>query len=162
MTNMQRGSTIFLRLAVLAVGLGVLGLLALLFPNLWHVHDEYPSYTYAIYIVLFTLYATAIPYFMGLFRAWSVLDMIDAKKAFSLTAVSALRFMSWCSGAISLMYAISLPFFYIWADGDDAPGLVVIGMVLTGVPLVVAVCLAVLRRLLHEAILIKNENDLTV
>lgn len=159
---MQHGSTIFLRLAVLAIGLGVLGLLVLLFPNLWFVHDEFPSYTYAIYVVLFTLYATAIPYFLGLVKAWYVLNLIDAKEAFSLPAVSALKFMSWCAAAISVMYAISLPFFYIWADGDDAPGLVVIGMVLTGVPLVISVCLAVLRRLLHEAISIKNENDLTV
>ncbi|MES2876005.1 MAG: DUF2975 domain-containing protein [Patescibacteria group bacterium] len=159
---MQRGSTIFLRLAVVTIGLGVFALCTLLLPSVWHVGNEYPDYAFAVYVVLGTLYVTTVPYFLGLFRAWRVLDMIDAGKAFTLPAVNALGFVSRCAAAISLLYALSLPFFYLWADGDDAPGLVVIGMVLTGVPLVLSVCLAVLRRLLHEAIVLKSENDLTV
>jgi hypothetical protein len=50
----------------------------------------------------------------------------------------------------------------VWAQRDDAPGLVVIGMFCTGAPLVVAVFAAVLQRLFKETIDIKTENDLTV
>ncbi len=159
---MKRSSTIFLRLSVLAIGAAVLLLCTLLLPSLWQVADEYPDYTYAVYVVLATLYITTIPYYLGLFNAWRLLTLIDTGKAFTLRAVTTLRTVARCAAVISVLYAVSLPFFYIWADNDDAPGLVVIGIVLTGVPMVVAVCIAVLQRLLYEAIMIKNENDLTV
>lgn len=159
---MKRSSTVFLRLSVLAIGSAVLLLCTLLFPELWHVAAEYPDYTYAVYVVLATLYVTTIPYYLGLFKAWQILTLIDRGMAFTAGAVTALRTVARCAAAISILYAASLPFFYIWADNDDAPGLVVIGIVLTGVPMVAAVCMAVLSRLLHEAIAIKDENDLTV
>lgn len=159
---MIRNSTIFLRLAVLAIGLAVLTLGVLLFPSLWQVPDEYPRYGFAVYVVMIIIYVTTIPYYLGLFKAWSILNMIDRGEAFATPTVKALQFVARCCAAISALYALSLPFFYLWADGDDAPGLVVIGMIFTFVPMVVAVSMAVLQRLLHDAITLKNENDLTV
>ncbi|MGM0854738.1 MAG: DUF2975 domain-containing protein [Bacillota bacterium] len=49
-----------------------------------------------------------------------------------------------------------LPFTFIIAQWDDASGLVLIGMVIVGVSLVIAVFAAVLERLLQEAITIKS------
>ena len=57
---------------------------------------------------------------------------------------------------------IVLPFVYILAEVDDAPGLILVGMVMVFAPLVIAVFAAVLQRLLKEAIDIKSENDLIV
>ena len=48
------------------------------------------------------------------------------------------------------------------AEVDDAPGLILVGMVLIFASMVIAVFAAVLQRLLQEAIDIKSENDLTV
>ncbi|MGO4375941.1 DUF2975 domain-containing protein, partial [Paenibacillus sp. MCAF20] len=45
---------------------------------------------------------------------------------------------------------------------DDAPGIILVGMVLIFASLVIAVFAAVLQKLLKEAIDIKSENDLTV
>ena len=159
---MVKGSTLFLRAAVLVVGLGVAVLGMLFFPSLWHVHDEFPSYTYAIYVVLITIYITTVPYFIGLFKAWGLLNLIDSNHAFTMDAVRKLKIMALSAAIISGLYGITLPFFYIWADGDDAPGLVVMGMILTGVPMVAAVAMSLLARLLGDAIKIKDENDLTV
>lgn len=159
---MIRSSTLFLRAAVLAVGLGVATLGVLFFPSLWHVHDEFPAYMYAIYVVLITIYITTIPYFIGLFNAWGLLNLIDKNHAFTMDAVRKLKIMALSAAIISGLYGITLPFFYIWADGDDAPGLVVMGMILTGVPMVTAVAMSLLARLLADAIKIKDENDLTV
>lgn len=162
MSTMIRSSTIFLRLAIIGLGGFVLLLGGLLFSSLWQVPEEYPRYMYAVYVVMITIYLTTIPFFIGLYKAWRLLNLIDRGQAFTMPAVTTLRFVSRCAAAISLMYALSLPFFYLWADGDDAPGLVVIGMIFTGLPLVVAVSMALLQRLLQDAITIKNENDLTV
>ena len=55
-----------------------------------------------------------------------------------------------------------MPLLYLMAEIDDAPGIILIGMVIIFASLVVAVFAAVLQRLLKEAIYIKLENDLTV
>ncbi len=48
------------------------------------------------------------------------------------------------------------------AERDDAPGIIIIGMIMIFASLVIAVFAAVLQRLLKDAIDIKSENDLTV
>lgn len=55
-----------------------------------------------------------------------------------------------------------LPLFYIVAEADDAPGLIIIGLVIIFAATVVAVFAAVLQKLLKNAIAIKSENDLTI
>lgn len=60
------------------------------------------------------------------------------------------------------MYVAILPFLYLMADQDDAPGIVAIGLVITFGSIVIAVFAAVLQKLLQNAIDIKSENDLTV
>lgn len=55
-----------------------------------------------------------------------------------------------------------MPFVYIVAEKDDAPGLIIIGMVPLFASMVIAVFTAVLQKLLKTAIEIKAENDLTV
>jgi len=55
-----------------------------------------------------------------------------------------------------------MPLFYLMAEKDDAPGIILIGMVMIFASMVIAVFAAVLQRLLKEAIDIKSENDLTV
>ncbi|SFF04543.1 Protein of unknown function [Paenibacillus algorifonticola] len=56
----------------------------------------------------------------------------------------------------------AMPLFYLLAEKDDAPGIIVIGMVMIFASMVIAVFAAVLQKLLKEAIDIKSENDLTV
>jgi len=61
-----------------------------------------------------------------------------------------------------LIYILESPFFYIFADNDDAPGVVIIGMILAGAALVIALFASMLQKLLSQAIRIKQENDLTI
>lgn len=53
-------------------------------------------------------------------------------------------------------------FFYIVGEVDDAPGVIVIGMLLVFAPLVISVFAAVLQKVLKAAVDIKNDNDLTI
>lgn len=144
----------------MALGAVVLFLCALPLPVIFRgdlgTDAEYKDIAYAFYVILTVLYAAAVPFFYALFQAWRLLGYIDKDKAFSMLSVAALKRIAVCAGAVSL------PFFYVWAQRDDAPGLVVIGMFCAGAPLVVAVFAAVLQRLFKEAIAIKTENDLTV
>ena len=61
-----------------------------------------------------------------------------------------------------LLYLSGMPVVYAEAQIEDAPGLVIIGFAIASIPLVVATFVAVLQRLLQEALEIKSENDFTV
>lgn len=160
---MKRVSTIFLRTAIVLISLGILAICVLLIPRLWlDIDSGYMDYAYAVYIVFVALYLAAIPFFVGVYGAWRLLDYIDRGQAFTVQTVKAVRMIAIGAGVVSVIYFVSLPFFYVWADRDDAPGLVIIGMVLAGVPLVISVFAALLARLIAEATTIKTENELTV
>jgi hypothetical protein len=60
------------------------------------------------------------------------------------------------------LYVAELPIIYLIADTDDAPGVMLIGLIITFGCMVIAVFAAVLQKLLRNAIDIKNDNDLTI
>lgn len=162
---LNRASTLFLRLAILAIGAIVLALCIFALPSIWvHVPDEYRDehVHVAIRAILLAFYAGAVPFFIALFQSLKLLGYIDKNKAFSSLSVRALKVIAYCGVAISIIFAASLPFFYIWAENDDAPGLIVMGMILSCAAFTVTVFAAVMQRLLKQAIHIKSENDLTV
>ena len=161
--SLKTFSIYLLRGSILCMGVGALLLCALVLPRLWQdIDNEFPAYSYAVYAVFITMYITTIPYYVGLIKGWQLLDLIRQSHVFSAAAVNAVKVISFCAGMVSLCYILCLPFFYIWGDNDDAPGLIVIGMFLVGIPMVVSVFAALLQQLLHEAVNLKAENDLTV
>ena len=163
LSRINRTSTLFLRAAVTVIGLGVLALCIFLLPLMWaHAYEEWPQHGYAVRAVVAAMYVTALPFYVGIYKGWRILDAIDKRQAFSVRSIKALRVISYCAGIISVVYILSLPFFYIWADNTDAPGLMVIGQFLVGMPAIISVAVGLLRRLLVEAVDIKSENDLTV
>ena len=108
------------------------------------------------------MYVAAIPFFIALYQALGLLSFIDKDNAFSESSVRALRNVKFCAVTISIVYMIIIPFFYFIGEKDDAPGVIVIGLVFVFASLVIAVFMAVLQKLLKNAIGIKSENDLTV
>ncbi|CAM2146145.1 Uncharacterized membrane protein YoaS [Paraburkholderia tropica] len=124
--------------------------------------ELYPDISYLKYLVYIDLYAAAIPFYFALYQAFTLLSYIDRNKAFSELSVRALKKIKYCAITISLLLVAGMPLFYLIAEMDDAPGIILIGLVLIFASMVIAVFAAVLQRLLQEAIDIKSENDLTV
>lgn len=60
-----------------------------------------------------------------------------------------------CAMTISILYVAIMPFVYLVADLDDAPGLIIVGMVPVFASIVTAVFTAVLQKLLKNVINIK-------
>ena len=108
------------------------------------------------------MYVSVIPFFVALYQAFKLLSYIDKSQAFSDVSVTALKKIKFCALTISGLYVVVLPFVFLVAELDDAPGLVIVGMVPVFASMVIAVFAAVLQRLLQEAIAIKIENDFTV
>lgn len=159
----KQTSTIFLRLVVFLMGIPVLALCIFLVPEIANFAAElYPDRVYLKYLVLIDLYATAIPFYFALYQAFKLLIYIDKNKAFSELSVRALKKIKNCAITFSILYVLGMPLFYLIAEKDDAPGIILIGMVMIFASMVIAVFAAVLQKLLQEAIDIKSENDLTV
>ncbi|MFC7063782.1 DUF2975 domain-containing protein [Halobacillus seohaensis] len=160
---MKQGSTLFLKIAVILIGIPVLALCIFLVPEIANYAGElYPDIAYMKYLVLIDLYATAIPFYFALYQAFKLLNYFDKNKAFSELSVRALKNIKYCAITICILYVVGMPLFYLMAEVDDAPGIILLGMVIIFASMVIAVFAAVLQRLLQEAINIKSENDLTV
>ncbi|BAR76301.1 uncharacterized membrane protein yoaS [Bacillus anthracis] len=163
MLFMKQGSTLFLKTAVILMGIPVLAMCIFLVPNIGNFAAElYPEMAYIKYLVFINLYATAIPYYFALYQTFKLLNYIDKNNAFSELSVKALKNIKYSALAISVLYVLGMPLFYLVAERDDAPGIIVIGMIIIFASMVIAVFAAVLQRLLKDAIDIKSENDLTV
>ncbi|OZU87517.1 hypothetical protein CIL03_15595 [Virgibacillus indicus] len=163
---MKRGTTLFLKIAVILIGIPILALCIFLLPQIANEAIEQvgrgSELAYVVIGILIVMYVSTIPFYYALYQALRLLSYIDKNQAFSLISVSALRTIRNCAITISGLYVIALPFVYLVAEWDDAPGLILIGMVIAGASVVIAVFAAVLQKLLQEAIDIKSENDLTV
>ncbi|MCG3229066.1 DUF2975 domain-containing protein [Bacillus subtilis] len=160
---MNRMSTIFLKIALVLIGIPILALCIFLVPKIANYSAElFPNIAYIKYIVFIYLYVTAIPFYFALYQAFKLLSYIDKNKAFSSLSVRALKNIKYCAVTISIFYAAGMPVFYLMAEIDDAPGIIVIGLIIIFASMVIAVFAAVLQKLLKEAIDIKSENDLTV
>lgn len=160
---MKQWSTFFLRAAILGIGAVVLAIATLALPLMWReVPREYPDHTYVFYLIISALYVAAVPFYFALYQAWQLLTLIDRKRVFSKMSVRVLQRIAISAVVISLVFASVSPLFYIWAQNDDAPGLIIVNMFLVVAPFTIAVFAAVLRQVFSEANRIKSENDLTV
>lgn len=160
---MKRGTTLFLKVAVILIGIPVLALCIFLVPEIGNIAAKlFPEFAYIKYLVFIVFYASAIPFYFALYQAIKLLSYIDKNKAFSELSVKALKKIKYYAITISILHVLVLPLFYFFAEKDDAPGVIFIGLVVPFASMVIAVFAAVLQKLLKEAIDIKSENDLTV
>lgn len=159
----MKRETFFLKFVVVLMGLPVLALCIFLLPEIAEFFAELnPKLDFLQYPFLIGLYAAAIPFYFALYQTFKLLSYIDKNEAFSELSVKALKNIKYCAIIISGLYVVFMPLLYLMAEVDDAPGIILIGMIIIFGCMVVAVFAAVLQKLLKNAIDIKSENDLTV
>jgi hypothetical protein len=159
---MKNVSTIILRLAIFVAGAIVLAICGV---AAWQAIKVNPSSDYFIlsYVLLAGTCLAAVPCYIALYQSYKLLGYIDAGSVFSDLSVKALNIIMRSAFIEFLICTLGgLPFFYVVADKEDAPGLVVVGMAIAGVAFVIFVFASVLNRLLQDAIAMKSENDLTI
>lgn len=154
---MKRGSTLFLRGAIVVIGLVVLALCIFVLPvgiRTDNTGDYHP--------ILLGLYVPAIPFFFALYQSLKLLNYIDSNQAFTSLSVTAFKYIKYSAAIIGILFMAGMPYIFQVADADDAPGVVLIGLVIAGVSFVIATFAALLQKLVQNAVDIKSENDLTV
>lgn len=153
----EKSSTLFLRLAVLALAAIVLALCVIALPAGIR-STEWGGYR----PILIGMYIPAVPFFVALYQALKLLGLIDRSKAFTNASVRALGQIKYCAVLISVLYALGMPYIYYAADKDDAPGVVALGLIIVFASFAIGVAAALFQRLFQNAVDIKSENDLTV
>lgn len=161
--DMTRGSTLFLRAAVLGLGFIVALLGALLGQAIYEEWPgQFPNIINLRYLALVVIAVVICAFWTALYQAMKLLNYIDKNTVFSKLSVAALRNVKYAALVMAIALCAGMPVIYLVAQKDDAPGLILIGMAFAAAPVVVAVAAAVGQRLLQTVITIKSENDLTV
>lgn len=159
---MKRVSTLFLKIAVFIIGLPVLAICIFLVPHIANFAAKlYPNIAPMKYLFFMVMYGAAIPFYFALYQAFNLLRYIDENTAFSELSVKVLKNIKCCAITISSLYVLGLPLFHFIAKKVDPP-IALMALLIIFTSLVIAVFATILQRLLHEAINIKSENDLTV
>ncbi len=158
---MKRGSTLFLKSVLLLIALGAIA------GMIWFPQTEGRATNLDLISIysdpfIIYIYIASIPFFVGVYQAFKLLNLIDANKAFSQAAVNTLKNIKFAT--LSLISFIALAMFYIRfaAGGDDPAGPTMLGILATFAATVIATAAAVFQKLLQNAVDIKSENDLTV
>lgn len=160
---MKRGSTHFLRFVISIIGLGVLALCIFALPEMWRGGSvEFPTASNALLLIMLGMYASAVPFFFGVWQTFKLLRYIDTNTAFSDLSVRALRNIKYCAAIIAVLYVTGVPLLLPIAEADDAPGLMLIGLGIACAPVAVAVFASLLEKLLQNAITLQSENELTI
>lgn len=149
----MKGETWFLKIAIILIGIPVLALCIFVVPRIGNLAAFlFPAASYIKYLVLVDLYATAIPFYFALYQSFKLLVYIEKGNTFTELAVRALKNIKHCAIAISSLYVLGMPIFYLMAEVDDAPGIILIGLIMIFASLVVAAFASFLQKLLEEAI----------
>jgi len=158
---MKRGSTLFLKIVILLIGIGALAGL------IWFPQTEGRATNLdliSIYTDPFIIYGfiASIPFFVALYQAIKLLGYVDKNKIFSLGAVKAVRNIKYCALAIIGFLVVAILYIRVMAQGDDPAGPTMMGLVAIFTSVVTATAAGVFQKLLQNAVDIKSENDLTV
>lgn len=154
---LERSSTLFLKLILLVLSLAVLTFCGFLLYQITQ-SDSLGDYQ----PILIGVLISTIPFLYVFYQAYNLLNNIDANLSLTDSSVNSLRIIKVCSFLISLMYLMGSPFIFYVAQQDDAPGVVLINIILIMGPFSVGVFTYILQKLLINAIGYKSENELTI
>ena len=154
---LERSSTLFLKLILLVLSLAVLTFCGFLLYQIIQ-SDSLGDYQ----PILIGVLISTIPFLYVFYQAYNLLNNIDANLSLTDSSVNSLRIIKVCSFLISLMYLMGSPFIFNVAQQDDAPGVVLINIILIMGPFSVGVFTYILQKLLINAIGYKSENELTI
>jgi hypothetical protein len=161
---MKRGSTLFAKAVVYLVGLAALAVCFILIPEL--VREEgvgKPFNPYMTYSFFAVVYILAAPFFVALYQSLRFLTYIDKNKAFSKRSIKAIRNIKICVIVFTILFAVAVTagvsMLRIMNPTEDAPPFMLFGFIVTFVSSVIAVFIAVVQKLLTEAVEMKSEND---
>ncbi|RYX78660.1 DUF2975 domain-containing protein [bacterium] len=156
--NMNSSTTV-LRLALMCIGLFILGVCIFVLPRELYL-ELTTDFDYGFLFLI--MYVTTLPFYFALYSIARLLTYVDKKMIFTRASVKAIRHVKLCAYSISAVYALGMPYIFTLGDADDAPGIVLLGFMVVLSSFIIATVAGIVQKLVEDALLIKTENDLTV
>ncbi|MDY0097080.1 MAG: DUF2975 domain-containing protein [Candidatus Dojkabacteria bacterium] len=138
---------LFLKSATVLLGLAVLSFFLIVIPD-----ETDMSKVGVLLPFLISMYVSTIPFFFALFHTFKLLGYIDSKKAFSKLSIKALQYIKYSAVVFSAIYFIQLPLLYLIAQEDDAPGVAVLGLIVTLLPISISIFTSLLQKVIQNQI----------
>lgn len=158
----KKVSTLFLKIVILIMAAITLAWL-IWFPQLEGRNVNADFFT--IYFkdpFLAYVYLASTPYFAALHQAFKLLTHIEQNKTFSQLSINTLRNIKRYSLAFAGFIVLVIPNILVFGEKDNAPGVVMLTLIIIIASTVIATSAGIFQRLLQNAVDIKSENDLTV
>jgi hypothetical protein len=159
---MKRISIIFLQAVIVLVGVVALSIL-IRFPMTEGRAADLDLFS--IYFDPFILYgyASSIAFFVALYKAFKLLGYIGQNKLFSPNSVRTLRSIKYCAIISVILIVMAGIYISIFHNKEDDPaGFLAMCIIITFISIAVATAVALLEKLLQNAVDMKSENDLTI
>ena len=159
---MKRISIRFLQAVIVLIGIAALSIM-IRFPLTEGRAENLDLFS--IYFDPFILYgyASSIVFFVALYKAFKLLGYIGQNKLFSPNSVRTLRGIKYCAVIFCILIVMAGLYIRIFHNEDDDPaGFLAMCIVVTFISIAVATAVAVLEKLLQNAVDMKSENDLTI
>lgn len=159
----MKKETGLLKSVVVVIALPVLAIVIFGFPLI--IQDAAESsrqMAIVLYGILAALTLSLFPFLAALYQSIKLLNFIDHNEAFSDKSVDALSKIKRYAFSIAAVHILSFLLYFIVGEVDDAPGVILVGVMFVSAPAVIAVFAAVLEKLLENALDIKKDNELTI
>ena len=150
---MKRGSTIFLQVVIVLIGIGLLALL------LWEPQVEDKNVNATLFEIYFKdpflayIYLAFVPFFIGLYQAFKLVGYARRNEIFSQRSVRALRIIKYCAMTTALFIVGAEAYIFVFVRGtDDVAGGVMMGAFIIFVSATIATIAAVFERRLQNSV----------
>lgn len=149
----ERMQILFLQLVAGIVGCAAITLnifMLVVTYNGWE--GEYPAMVALRFQVITIVGASLVPFLIALYQIVRLLGFVSGEKVFSEHSIAALEVIKKCALVFSALYILFLPIAYQIAQAEGAPGIMIIGLILAGAPVVVATFASVLQRVIRSGV----------
>ena len=159
---MKRISIVFLQAVIVLIGVVALSIM-IRFPLTEGRAKNLDLFS--VYFDPFILYgyASSIAFFLALYKAFKLLGYIGQNKLFSPKSVITVRSIKYCAIILCILIVMAGLYISMFHDKQDDPaGFLAMCIVTTFICIAVATAVAVLEKILQNAVDMKSENDLTI
>lgn len=149
MDKMKNLSILFLKATLVLLVLPTLALagygLYFLFNN-----PANPDYATSLYPIVIGLYLSLIPFYYGVYKTWQILSHVRKGSLHSSQSAKDFKAVRLSAVVIGAIFILTEPFVFMVAQLDDAPGLVIFGMIPVFIAGVILAVFTVFHGLLNE------------
>lgn len=150
---MKKISVHLLQAAVFVLAVTALAFYTFTAPTIFHnISDGLTGIDYAFLAILVILYISAVPLSIIGFHVIKFLSHVNKQETFSAVAMNRLKKIRNSALVVSGLFLLTLPSFYMFAELDDAPGVILVGLVFVFIPTIFTVVTEIVHEIIQEGI----------